>query len=213
MKRIFIIAAVLLLATTLTAADNPTDKGSIILHGNASFSSISGDILNIAAEEAEDSSLIEESITVINIVPSLGFFIAPNIMVGGDLEFIKTSYGGLSGSSFGFGPTVGYYFNMDDTRIDAKGAIYPYVKGFFIWTTTALEREGEDGKIKFSTTTFGGQAGLVLMLSNYVGADFSVRYSSDKYSLDEFFDEDVDDVESQDGKTLTIGVGITAFIY
>ena len=202
----------LLLALTLTAAENPTDKGSIILHGNASFTSLGGDIVNMAGEEAaEDTTLGDESVTTINIVPSLGFFISPNLMIGGDLEYIKLSYTDFSGSSFGVGPTVGYYFNMDDTRLDAKGAIYPYVKGFFIWTTTKLENTETDAELlKFTTTTYGAQAGLVFMLSNTVGADFSVRYSKDKYKPDM---EDAEDVDSVDGNTLNIGVGITAFIY
>ncbi|MBN1212231.1 MAG: outer membrane beta-barrel protein [candidate division Zixibacteria bacterium] len=209
MKLITIIAAVLLLAMTLTAADNPTDKGSMMLNGNASFTSVS-----------LDSLTDDESLTTINIIPSIGFFIAPNIMVGGDLEYIKLSYGDVSASSFGIGPTVGYYFNMDKTRLDAKGAIYPYIKGFFIWTTTSpsLEEDMEIGDTvitaddempKLKTTTYGFEGGLIFMLSNSVGADFNVRYSIDKYKPD----IEGEDTESVDGNTLNIGVGITAFIY
>ena len=79
MKKLLIITAVFILATAAFAAENPTDKGSMILHGNASFSSISGDELTG-----------DESITTINIIPSLGYFITPNIMIGADLEYINS---------------------------------------------------------------------------------------------------------------------------
>jgi len=143
-------------------------------------------------------------------------------MIGADLEYVKVSYGDISASSFGVGPTVGYYFNTDPMRMEAKGAMYPYVKGFFIWTTTKPSIDEDivyDGEIivaaddempKLKTTTYGFQGGMVFMLSNSVGADFSVRYSFDSYKLDI---EDVDDEESVDGNTLNIGVGITAFLY
>jgi opacity protein-like surface antigen len=210
MKKLLIIAIALIFATVAMAADNPTDKGSVILNGNASFSSVS-----------IDSLMGDESVTTINIIPSIGFFIAPNIMVGGDLEYIKVSYSDVSASSFGIGPTVGYYFNMDNTRLDAKGAIYPYIKGFFIWTTTSPDLEtdldigdttittGEDMP-KLKTTTYGFEGGLIFMLSNSVGADFNLRYSFDSYKIDM---PDVEGEESIDGHTLNIGVGITAFIY
>lgn len=210
MKKLLIITAILLLSTVVFAAENPTDKGSLLLNGNASFTSISGDELTG-----------DESVTTINIIPSLGYFIAPNIMIGADLEYVKASYADVSASSFGIGPTVGYYFNMDPMRMESKGAIFPYVKGFFIWTTTSpdldedIEFDGEvisadDDMPKLKTTTYGLEGGLVFMLSNSVGADFSLRYSFDSYKVDV---PDVDDEESVDGNTLNIGVGITAFIY
>jgi len=43
MKKLLIITAVFILATAAFAAENPTDKGSMILNGNASFTSVSGD--------------------------------------------------------------------------------------------------------------------------------------------------------------------------
>ncbi len=199
MKRLLIIAVVFLFAASITAADGPTDKGSLILEGNASFSSISS-----------DDMLGDESATIINIIPTIGYFISPNLLIGADIEFLKVSYGDMSGSSFGIGPSVGYYFNMDKTRIDAKGAVYPYIKGFFIYTSSKLEAEEEEEEdeeeVEFTTTTFGFQGGMIFMLSNYVGANFSARYSFDKYKP-----EGAD--ESADGNTLNIGVGITAFIY
>ncbi|MFZ5980980.1 MAG: outer membrane beta-barrel protein [Candidatus Zixiibacteriota bacterium] len=206
MRRTLIIIAITLLATTVLAAENPTDKGSMILNGNASFTSISGDELTG-----------DESITTINIIPTLGFFIAPNIMIGADLEYIKVSYADASASSFGIGPTVGYYFNMDPMRMDAKGAIYPYIKGFFIWTTTSpdleegTEIDGEtiSSDMKLKTTTYGFEGGMVFMLSNTVGADFNLRYSFDSYKME----ADGEESDSIDGNTLNIGVGITAFLY
>ncbi len=196
MKKAFpCLVIVLLLAGTAMAAETPIDKGSMILNGSVYFMSQSGDAYKDTADN---------SVAVIGIMPSVGYFVAPSIMVGGEILFWNQSWGDCKWTDFGVGPMVGYYFNLDATRTEVKGAIYPYVKGFF-WYGQEKYDDGTD-----ETTTdvmaFGGEGGGVFMLSNAVGLNASVQFWSESYKPD-----GAD--ESISGTTLQVGAGITAFLW
>lgn len=195
MRTLTCVAAILLLAGAVMAADNPVDKGSMILGGTAYFTGQSGDWY----ENADG-----DGVTTIGFVPSVGYFIAPSIMIGGEIQFINWSQGDYKTTTFGIGPAVGYYFNLDATRTEAKGAIYPYIKGFFIYG----QRKDDDGTNEATTDlmAFGAQGGGVFMLSNAVGVNASVKFQSDSYKPD-----GAD--ESISGTTLEVGAGITAFLW
>jgi hypothetical protein len=51
---------------------------------------------------------------------------------------------------------------------------------------------------------FGGGGGAVVLVSNAVGVNFGAQFSTDSYSRDGY---------SQSGLTVTVGIGITAFVY
>jgi len=195
MRTLTCVAAILLLAGAVMAADNPVDKGSMILGGTAYFMGQSGE-----AYENIDG----DTPSAIGITPSIGYFVAPSIMIGGEILFWNQSLGDRKWTDFAVGPIVGYYFNLDATRTEAKGAIYPYIKGFFIYG----QQKYDDGTDDYTTDlmAFGAQGGGVFMLSNAVGVDASVRFQSDSYKP-----EGAD--ESISGTTLQVGLGITAFLW
>ncbi len=195
MRTLTCMAAILLLAGAVMAAETPVDKGSMILGGTAYFTGQSGDWY----ENADG-----DGVTTIGFVPSVGYFVAPSIMIGGEIQFINLSQGDYKMTTFGIGPTVGYYFNLDATRTEAKGAIYPYIKGFFIYG----QQKYDDGTDDYTTDlmAFGAQGGGGFMLANAIGLGASVKFQSDSYKP-----EGAD--ESISGTTLQVGVGITAFLW
>ena len=195
MRTLTCVAAILLLSGAVMAAETPVDKGSMILGGTAYFQSQGGDLAD---------SLYGDSRTEFGLTPSVGYFVAPSIMIGGEIQFISSSIGDYKETSFRVGPVVGYYFNIDATRTEPKGAIYPYVKGFFLYG----QEKYDDGTNDFTidVMTFGGQGGGIFMLSNAIGLDAGVRFQSDSWKP-----EDAD--ESTTGTTLWFGAGITAFLW
>jgi hypothetical protein len=189
------VAVILLLSGMVVAADNPIDKGSMIVDGSAYFSSQSGDWW----EDAEGNSL-----TRISLDPSIGYFVAPSILVGGEVQLMSWSQGDYSMTNWAIGPTVGYYFNLDASRTEAKGALYPYIKAFFL-----IGQSKTDNGTTTSTTDvmlLGGKGGVVFMLSNAIGLDAGVKFQSDSYKP-----EGAD--KSITGTTLMVGAGITAFLW
>jgi len=195
MRRVLLTGIVILaFAFSASAQESPIDKGSMIIGGTVYFASASGDLY----KDAEDNSQ-----TTMSINPEFGYFIMPSLMIGMNFEYSKWSWGDDVGTTWlGFGPMVGYYFNMDASRTEVKGALYPYIKGFFLYETE--EDEGADDKGK--TTTIGGMAGVNYMLSDAVALDFGVQFASDSYK---YGDAD----ESTSGTRLWVGAGISAFVY
>jgi hypothetical protein len=187
MKRLVVLTTIMLLvlAATAMAANSPIDKGSVILGGSASFSSMSGDLYKVG----------DNSTTLILLSPSVGYFVSPGLELGAKIVFSSISIGGSSASSFTFGPEVGYYFGSG-TRAEVKGSVYPYLKGFFLLNSS----EGD------KMTTFGGKGGINYMLSNAVALDAGASFQSDSYKPDGA-------TSSVSGSVMTIGVGVTAFIF
>jgi len=195
MRTLSCLAITLLFAGAIMAAETPVDKGSMILGGTAYFTGQSGD----AYENADG-----DGVTTIALEPSVGYFVAPSIMVGGRILFESASQGDDKVTTFGIGPEVGYYFNLDAARTEAKGAIYPYVKAFFVYAQYKFEWTGGDATT--DVTMFGGEGGGVFMLSNAIGLNASVKFQSESFKP-----EGAD--ESISGTTLQVGAGITAFLW
>jgi hypothetical protein len=199
MKKVFVSLLVLMFAASSFAAVSPIDKGSMILGGNVYFQSLGGDYYKGGGEDGA---------TVLAFMPSVGYFVAPSIMIGAVIDFEKASQGDVSATEFGFGPMVGYFFNMDAARTEVKGAMYPYLKAFFMYGKSSYD-DGDDEteEIDLKKTTFGGMGGVMFMLSNAVAADISVKFENESYKYD------VDGAESVSGTVITFGLGFTAFMW
>jgi hypothetical protein len=187
---LLILATVLVFGLGAMAAESPIDKGSMMLGGMVFYQTASGDLY----ENAND-----ETPSLISINPEFAYFVAPSICIGANFEYTKYTFGSADYTNLGIGPTVGYYFNMNPTEV--KGAIYPYVKGFFHYNS--LEREGFDDKYK--TTTIGGNGGINFMITEAVAVDFGVVFSSES--------EKFGDGDAVKGTVLWFGAGIDCFIW
>ncbi|MEQ1747041.1 MAG: outer membrane beta-barrel protein [Saprospiraceae bacterium] len=93
-----------LLGTSLSAQ---TQTGSIMIGGNAGFSSSDGT-------------------TSIEIAPSLGFFVMDQLAVGGTISFANTSSDLADATGIGIGPFVRYYFM-------GEGSARVFAQGNFDW--------------------------------------------------------------------------------
>ena len=190
MKRLLVLTLLLVVfASTSYAAENPVDKGSIILSGSVYFSNLSGDLYEVDGD----------ALTMISADPNFGYFVVPNVMIGATMEFSNTSQGDESMSVLGAGPMVGYFFDM--TKAEVKGSIYPYIIGFFTYRSVSDDAWDED----VSVTTFGGKIGMDYMLSDGVALNTGVKFTSvsSKYG----------DEDSVSGTEIWVGAGVSVFIY
>ncbi|MEE9442032.1 MAG: hypothetical protein V3V99_05125 [candidate division Zixibacteria bacterium] len=188
-KVMIMLGVVFFIMTGLSFGETPLEKGNAILGGQFYVFSQSGDLY-------EDDG---DGMTTIILNPSLGFFVSDGFMMGANFDLVSLSQSGDTYTEFRIGPKIGYYLNTNQERVDVKGAVYPYISGFFNFGQIDF---GGNGNINI--TEFGAQVGMILMISDAVGADLGFRVSSDKWSWDEYSDS---------GTTIIFGVGITSFLY
>jgi len=212
MKTLAAAFCLFLLAITLNASEGPTSKGSFILDGSISFTLQSGDLYRREFTPG-DSLEPDESYKILSLMPSVGFFVADNIMVGGTITIERKMQYSLSYSTFLFGPEIGYFLSKKNDGGSAKGSFIPYIKGFFqigqIQDKSVHSLGTGDIDTKYSKTRFGGKIGTVLMLSNAIGLDINLLYSHDKMSMNDA----PDDYEAPSGDTIKFGVGLTGFVF
>lgn len=196
MKRFLLTAVLVLFAFSAMAAESPIDKGSMIVGGTVYFQTQSGDLYKVGDEKP----------TTIAFMPEFGYFIAPSIMIGATVDFENYKIGDYKDTYFAFGPMVGYFFNMNPAQV--KGAVYPYVKGFFMMGSEKIVVGGGTPDTKYSGTQFGGKAGINYMLADHVALDLGLMFTSDKMKQKEPVE-----TESVSGTTIQIGAGIQAFVF
>jgi len=195
MRGLLTTLVILVFAVGAFAADSPIDKGSMMVGGSLYYMNQGGDAYEIGGE-AQSTFMLE---------PSFGYFIAPSIMIGANIEMMSYSVGDHKDNDFYFGPMVGYFFNVGQTRTEAKGGMYPYVIGFFMMGSSKTEN-GET--YKENLTAFGGKAGINYMLTNSVALDIKIQFSSDSWKQKE-----PEEFDAISGTTMMIGAGISAFVF
>lgn len=150
LNKIFCALCMLLFFSASAFAENfPTNKGSSLLSGELSFSSISG------------SSLSRQNI--FNLNSSFVYFIIPNFGLGGDLGLNTTN----SITSFTIGPNVSYFFGGKPKDNKIKGLFYPYLTTSFLVLSSSANTSGFMFKL-------GG--GGVYMISNNTGLNTQLSY-------------------------------------
>ena len=126
-----------LLAVAATAQESPVDKGSMMIGGVVFIDNFSGDMYG------------NDAMTIIEILPSLGYFISPGLLIGADFTFTSMSQGGDSDTFYGIGPMVRYYFGAKKDRSEIKGAMFPYLRAFMIYVD-----DGDDNFTSFGPCPF-----------------------------------------------------------
>ncbi len=195
LKRFVLLVTIQLLALSASAQKSPIDEGSMIVEGSAYFATQSGK----AYQDAEGNG-----ISTISVSPQLGYFVSPSLMIGGHLDYSSTSQGDLSGSGFGFGPTIGYFFYLDRGKTEIKGSIYPYIVGMFAYASSRTEVGHTT--YKSNSTSFGAKSGIMCMLSEAVALDLGLKFVSSSQ-------EPIGGGESVSGTTFMISTGVTAFLW
>ena len=188
---LLVCTALFVLATTTFGADAPFAVGSMTLSGNVYYMSQTGELY-----ENSDS----DGLSTVTITPRFGYFIAPGLMLGATVDFIKVSVGDYAESILALGPQVGYYFGTNRDRTVISGAVYPY----FTWFATIGSINYEYLSDNFTAKSVGLTGGVVVMMSNSVGLDIGLRYSSDSWRYN---------AADASGTTIQVGAGIASFIF
>lgn len=188
MSSLRLVAAFLLivaLAAPAAAQDYPVDQGAILLDGAVSLISQGGELYENAGGDRYNSLLLN---------PTVLYFVAPGVAVGGELYVENASQGDASRTTIGVGPTLAYFFGGPDS------SVYPFVGGKILYGST--NTEGVDA----SGLGFGFGAGANFMLTESVAISTQVDYTIENLSVDQLD-------ESFSGNTLRLLIGVAAFLF
>ena len=190
--------AVLAIAGAVAAAESPIDEGSLYLDGSVFFQRQSGELWGdglTSAGVGNGSFSLQEGF---EIGPTVGYFTSPGLFVGGQFAILYYEQGKSNLAAIALGPTVDYFFRTGQGRTEVKGSAYPYIRGFLSWGNLV---SGGDVAI----WQFGGKGGLLYMLSGAVALDIAARFQGDSWRPDGGL--------SINGTTVSVGIGVSAFIY
>ena len=180
-----VLAMVLILPTTAFAqATFAIDKGSLGISGTAGFTSQSGDLY-----EWDD-----KGITTISLMPSIFYFVAPNIAIGADVTFQSVTQGDDKVSMIGLGPKIMYAFG------NQASTSYPYINAGYSFTTIS-----NAGDIKSSSLKFGGGMFLLPANQQHLGIVIEAGILMDSRKIEGF--------DAVKGTTIAISVGLVGFIF
>jgi hypothetical protein len=156
MKRIIVtLGLLLLLVGNVAGQTSPVDKGSLMFNGTAYFTS--------RGYEDED-----DRTTVFNVSGGAGGFLAPGLMLGGNLIFQTQSYGDNSVTAWGIGPKFAYFFGANQQK-PLPGAVYPVIAGTF--TLTGASNGGSA-----SGSLFSVEGGFFLMVTRSTALGVTAFY-------------------------------------
>jgi hypothetical protein len=177
--------------SNVAAAESPIDKGSVIVGGGAAFSSLGGKLY-------EDN---DKGATLLLLYPSLSFYPARGLAVGGQLLLGSLSQGDYSLSITGIGPKLTYYFGANKGDHHGKGRTYPYFTASILYGQVSTD--DDDDKVTGTLVTIGG--GVNYMVANSIGLSAEMNYRSDTLKSEN------DDSES--GRSINVMVGFSLFLW
>jgi hypothetical protein len=187
MKRIFVLAAACLLVSgaTVLGAAGPLQQGSVLLGGQAYFSSYSGDLYK------QDG----RNVTQIMAVPTVGMIVEDGLMFGGQVGYSHTNVP-ASTTDLLIGPTIRYFLGHVE-RVH-KGKFAAYV------SAAALIHSITDKSREYRPTHRGmllaWEVGAVYFMTDRVGLDFGVRVQHDR-------------IEEVSGDQAVAGIGIVTTLW
>ena len=165
------------------------DKGAVFISGMAGFTNYGGDLF-------EDDRGNRE--TSFSLIPSVNFFVAKNVFVGGSLEFTSRAQGDANSNAIGIGPQVGYAFGH------SKSTAFPYLSGGIRYYSMSMD-DGSYGDSNASGIDMVLGFGVLVPLKESVGLVFEGGYHMMKLKDD----YDV----SFSGNIFSLGFGIVGLWY
>ena len=184
--RTFVLVALTAVAPAAALGQtHATDRGSILVGGQASFNSSKSD--SDGRESPRFNSL--------SLAPRALLFVTPGFALGGQVLFGYSSSDDNSTTAWGIGPEVAYYFG------GAGRTTHPYLTASFQYV-----RSSDDDDNTQTGRTYGGGAGLLFLISSSVGIDAQayIRRS------DSSFSEIATDFEQT---AFGLAFGISAFVF
>jgi hypothetical protein len=137
------------------AQTSPVDRGSVLIGGDASFTSV-----------GIDNGASDGRVSQLSVNPNGQYLIRPGLAVGGDVLFTYVSDDGSNTTRYGVGPAVTYFFGRGER------SYYPFVSGSFGVTHARDDNLDEDR----TQTSYRGAGGLLVMLSRSVGVSGELFY-------------------------------------
>lgn len=159
-RGIFILIAVVCLVGQAFAQSSPIDKGSRILDGGLSYTSVNSDFVDYS---------------VFTIDPLLGIFVSPGFLIGGRVVYQHTSSDFGDNSFWGLGPEIRYYFDTNRNRQEIRRTVYPFLRTGFLYMK-------DDDKNKEFDADLG--VGLAYMLSDEVSAVLGFNFTRLNFKAD-----------------------------
>jgi len=185
-----LVVAASIVSSPAAAQGSPVGKGSWIIGGSAGVSS-------------QKTDGADGSTTVISVAPSALYFVSPGVAIGGALSLGYFNNPQGSGTSFGIGPSIRYYFG------DRTGKTLPFVSA-----TIAPTWQSTDPKNSTAANTSSrnleieGTIGLTHLLVPHVGITGEAYYDHRS------FESDRGDLHvTQDSYAFGVRFGITAFVF
>lgn len=158
-----------------------------MVSGMAGFTRQSGDL-------HEDKG--GNALSKLMIVPSLCYFVVPNLAVGGDFSLNRTTQGDNNLTSLALGPKIVYFMGEEDQKIlPYLGAGVNYLR---------IKAEDTDEEVSATGYMFKLGGGIISLISSHLGLVFEVGYL--QQSL-----EPEDNGESESGNMLVFGAGLVGF--
>ncbi len=180
------------------AATYPIDQGVWFGMGSLDIASLSGEAYENEDGDGKFNFYLEDT---------GGYFIMPNLAIGGKVLIDYTSWGDYKETVWGIGPFIAYFFGGAPAEV--KGSYYPYVGGTFLYASSTTEYPNpiDQGttEIESTMTKLGVFGGVVYMLTKTVGIFGEVGFSMDSI--------DPDEGDSEDGNRIGIKAGVSAFLY
>lgn len=154
--KLFLLTIATLFCATFTFAQ--TAKGGMLLGGTAGF--------DVQFEDPDNYVSID-------LQPTLGFFVADNLAVGGTLALGYGKVGDFSSTTFGLIPFGRYYLGTGNTRLFLQAQV-----GF---QSTKTDFGGGDDATS-SGSIFGAGPGVAIFLNEHVAIEGLLAYN--KYGGD-----------------------------
>ncbi len=170
------------------------DAGSMIADGSAGFSSSGGDLYQRRGN-GEDIGRR----TSISISPSIAYFAAPHLALGGTISYNRTSQDETSQTFFGIGPTVAWFFGNAGSRT------FPFVRASYLYGRSRF-----DDDFSVSQNNFKFSAGAAFMLAKNVALTSNAFYTIENLKNES---TSFGSSGSTDGNIFGVEFGIAAFVF
>ncbi len=172
-----VIVLLCILSSTELVIAQTVNQGAWMIGGTAGFSS-------------QKFDGVDESQTIINITPNLGYYIMDDLAIGARVNFLSVSFDGDTDSNFGFGPYARYYITNPiflQAGIDFEAAALDL--------NSLLNDEG--------SSTLHFMVGYSWFLNNSIAIEPALYY--DIYNGDE-------DINDADYSRFGLNIGVQAFL-
>ncbi len=182
MKKSLLLAVCCAFITTLSFAQ--TEQGKFFIGGSADLSFSSLKTQQEYDGEVEDDKVTQ---TQFSITPSVGYFIAQNLLLSINFQYESEEYGDNKANSLMVGPGIRYYFGSTNVK--------PFIQGDLMFGSLKSEYNYD-----FSGYGFGGSdsyestesamgydlgAGVAVFLNKHIAFDFGLGYASATLTSDE----------------------------